>query len=324
MRSKVFIDRPIFASVISIIIVLCGLVAMFNMPVAQYPNISPPTIAVQASYPGASAETIERTVAAQLEAQLNGVANVIYMNSNSTSSGSVSIKLTFEIGTDLNYAVNDVLNRVHAAMPLLPSVVQLSGVNVRKSSPDQLLTIAFMNNGKGTFNLNYMSNYLYRTVYNDLNRVSGVGQISFYGKYYAMRVWLNVNAMNSLNVTPNDISNAIKDQSNEYKVGASNGMPVESTCLTFNVAGSSMYNNPQQFENIIIRQTATQVIKLKDVARVELGAYRYNVIPQSTYIESGEIKTAEIAMMQVYMNPSGNQLEVKQRVLKLLHDDAVN
>ena len=135
MRVRLFIDRPILASVISIIIVLCGLVAMLNMPVTQYPSISPPTISVSAKYPGASAETIERTVAAQLEAKLNGVGNVIYMSSNSTGSGSVSVQLTFEIGTNLNFAVNEVLNRVHAAMPLLPAVVQALGVNVRRVHP---------------------------------------------------------------------------------------------------------------------------------------------------------------------------------------------
>ena len=324
MNLRIFIHRPILATVIAIIIVICGLTAMLNMPVAQYPNISPPTISVQAQYPGASAQTIERTVAAQLEAQLNGVAGVLYMSSNSTP-GSVSVRLTFDIGTNLNIAINDVLNRVHAAMPLLPSVVQALGVNVKKSSPDQLLTLAFYNNGGG-YDIFYMSNYLYRTLYNDLSIVPGVGQITYHAKYYAMRVWLNLNSMNSLNITANDIANAIKEQNKEYTIGSSNAMPTKDTLLTFNLVGSSMYNSKEQFDNIIIRQTNTnQVIRLKDVARVELAGFSYNVFPQLTYRDTpNSLNNTQVAVMQVYMDPAANQLEVKKRVLEALAKDAHN
>ena len=323
MTTRLFIYRPILATVIAIIIVLCGLAAMLNMPVAQYPNISPPTISVQAQYPGASAQTVERTVAAQIEAQLNGVNGVLYMSSNSTP-GSVSVRLTFEIGTNLNIAINDVLNRVHAAMPLLPSVVQALGVNVKKSSPDALMNIAFYNNG-GAFNIFYMSNYLYRTLYNDLNLVPGVGQITYHAKYYAMRVWLNLNAMNVLNITANDIANAIREQNKEYTVGSSNSMPHQHNLLTFNLAGSSMFSTPPQFENIIVRQKGTQIIRLKDVARVELAAYNYNVFPQLSYRDSNQrLQDKQVAVMQIYMDPAANQLEVKQRVLAALAKDAHN
>ncbi len=324
MRIKLFIDRPILASVISIIIVLCGLIAMLNMPVAQYPNISPPTISVSAQYPGASAETIERTVAAQLEAKLNGVGNVLYMSSSSTGSGSVSVRLTFEIGTNLNYAVNEVLNRVHSAMPLLPAVVQALGVNVRKSSPDMLMVLNFYNNGSGKFDKYYMSNYLNRTLLNDLNLVPGVGQISLYGTTYAMRVWLNINAMNSLNITATDIANAIKEQSNEYTVGTSNAMPTKNAVLTFNVAGSSMYSDPKQFENIVIRANGTAFIHLKDVASVQLGASSYNVLPRINFIKNNKLDSYDMAVMQVYMDPSANQLEVKKLVLGKLQEDSKN
>lgn len=324
MRIRIFINRPILASVISIIIVLCGLVAMLNMPVAQYPNVSPPSISVQAQYPGASAETMERTVAAQLENQLNGVTGVLYMSSNSTGNGNVGVTLTFEIGTDLNHAVNDVLNRVHAAMPLLPAVVQALGVNVRKSSPDMLMVVNFFNNGKGVFNRYYMGNYLNRTVYNDLTLVPGVGQISLRANTYALRVWLDVNAMNSLNVTTSDIANAITEQSNEYIVGKSNSMPIESALLTFNVTGSEMYSNPKQFDNIVVRANGTQFIRIKDVAKVELGGNNYSIIPNMSFQESGTIHNYEIATMEIYMDPSGNQLDVKNRVLKKLKEDAAN
>ena len=178
MYLKIFINRPILATVISLIIMLCGLAAAFNLPIEQYPPISPPTIVISAQYPGSSAETIERTVAAQLENKLNGVSQVIYMASSSNGSGTVSIRLTFAVGTNLNYVVNEVLNRVQSAMALLPNIVQRLGVVVKLSSPDQLMTLDFYNDGSGQFNRYFLSNYLQRTIYNDISLDLGVGQVN--------------------------------------------------------------------------------------------------------------------------------------------------
>lgn len=318
MQLKVFIHRPILASVISIIIVLCGLTAMFSMPLSQYPDISPPTIYVSAQYPGASAETIERNVAAQLEAQLNGVANVLYMSSNSTGSGFINIGLTFEVGTDLNHAINEVLNRVHAATPLLPAIVQKLGISVTRSSPNFLIALYFYNDGSGSFDNYYMGNYLKRTVLNDLKLINGVGKVEYYANTYAIRVWMNINAMNALNVSATDIANAIKDQSNEYTIGKSSSMPIESSLLTFNISGSSMYTTPKQFENIVVRAKGTQIVRLGDVAKVELGREDYSVTPYVSFMKNGKPIHNEIAFMQVMMDPAGNQFEVRKRVMDKL------
>lgn len=323
MGSNIFINRPILASVISIIIALCGLVAVFNLPVEQYPQISPPSIVISASYPGASADTVAKSIAAQFENKLNGVSNVIYMTSSSTGSGSVSIRLTFAVGTNLNIAVNEVLNRVYATMPLLPGVVQQLGVSVRRSSPDMLMTLDFYNNG-GAFDELYLSNYINRTVYNDISLVPGVGTAGVYGNTYAMRVWLDINKMASLNVTTNDIVNAIKEQSNEYIVGRTSSMPTKNAQLTVNVMGSEMYTTPEQFRNIIIRAYKNQLVRIKDVARVELGGYQYSVIPQVDFIQNGKPVQKRAVGMMIMMDPDANQLQVKQAVLATLARDAKN
>lgn len=323
MKLKFFIHRPIFASVIALIIMLCGIAAMFNLPLEEYPNISPPSIVVQASYPGASAETAEKTIAAQFENKLNGVSGVIYMASNSTGSGSVSVRLTFAVGTNLNYAVNEVLNRVHAAMPLLPEIVQRLGVTVRRSSPDFLMTIDFFNNGSGNFDQYFLSNYINRTINNDMALVPGVGSVNIYAETYAMRVWLNVNNMNSLNVSPNDIAQAINDQSHEYVVGRTvTNDPNRSS--TFNLLGGEMYSTPEQFSNIIVRESGTQIVRVKDVARVELGGYSYNWIPNALFYQDGRLENKQVVVAQIFMDPEANQLEVKQKVMERLKQDAKN
>ena len=304
---------------------LCGLVAALNSPVEQYPPISPPTIVISAQYPGASAETIERTIAAQLENKLNGVSGVIYMASSSNGSGSISVRLTFEVGTNLNYSVNEVLNRVQSAMPLLPNIVQRLGVIVKLSSPDQLMTLDFYNDGDGKFDQYFLSNYLQRTVYNDLGRDLGVGQVNLIGMPYAMRVWLNLDKMNVLNVSANEIALAIQDQNNEYAVGRSGGVPNSDATLTYNIMGSHMYTTPAQFENITIRARNNQVVRIKDVARVELSGANYNTIVQSAFRDKTKpsgLDQKKIAVLQVFMMSNGNQLQTKKSVQKILDKDA--
>lgn len=323
MNVRIFIHRPILAIVISIIIALCGLVAIKNLPVTQYPNISPPSISVRASYPGASADTVEKTVAAQIESKLNGVSNLLYMNSFS-GSGGASIRLTFEVGTDLNFAVNEVLNRVHAATPLLPAVVQQLGVIVRKSSPDMLMVLTFYNNGSGKFTNTYLSNYVNHIVSNDLSLVPGMGDVGVWGYPYAIRFWLDVNKMNSLNITPQDIEAAVRDQSSENIIGKSSAMPTKGAVLTFNVSGSEMFSDPKQYENIIIRANGSQIIRVKDVARVELGATGYDIVSKEMNVEHGTVTNQEAVAMSLKMDPTANQLAVKQGVLARLAFDAKN
>ncbi|MBY0379970.1 MAG: efflux RND transporter permease subunit, partial [Burkholderiales bacterium] len=224
----------------------------------------------------------------------------------------------------LNYAINEVLNRVHAATPLLPPIVQKLGINVSKSSTNFLLGLYFYNDGSGSFNNDYMGNYIKRTLFNDLNLVPGVGRVQFYANTYAVRVWMNLNAMNPLNITPAEISNAIMEQNHEFTIGKSNARPIESGYLTFNVTGSSMYSKPQQFENIIIRANKTQIVRLKDIARVELGSNSYQVIPNISFLKDKQPSHNEIAFMQVMMDPYGNQLEVRNRVIDKLNSAAKN
>ena len=252
MRLNLFIRRPILATVVSLIIMLCGVVAVFNLPVSQFPNISPPSIAISAAYPGANAETGAKVVAAQIENQMNGVSNLMYMATSTSSTGSISITLTYNVGTDLNYAINEVLNRLQAAMPLLPSVVQRMGVTARKSSPDMLLTVAYYSDPY--INPLWVSNYLSRTVENDLLLLPTVGNVAVFGTgTYAMRIWLDPNKMQKLQVSVDDLQNVINDQNEEYIVGRTNAVPgSKEEMLTLNVHGQPMYDSADQFANIII------------------------------------------------------------------------
>ena len=179
MKLNKLIHRPILASVISLIIVICGAVAAFNLPVSQFPNISPPSISIRAQFPGADAETSARVVAAQIENHLNGMSNLLYMATTTSATGGISINLTYEVGTDLNDAIDEVLNRIYASMSLLPPVVQKLGVTARKSSPDQLMTVAFYSDPY--LEPKFVSNYLQRTVENDLLLLPTVGTISVFG-----------------------------------------------------------------------------------------------------------------------------------------------
>ena len=218
MRLNIFIRRPILATVISLIIVLCGVVAVFNLPVSQFPDVSPPSISINAAYPGANAETAAKVVAAQIENQMNGVSNLMYMATSTSSAGTISITLTYNVGTNLNYAINEVLNRLQAAMPLLPSVVQRMGVTARKSSPDMLLIASFYSDPY--IDPVFVSNYLQRTVENDLLLLSSVGMVNVFGTgSYAIRVWLDPNKMQRLGISVTDAQNAINDQNEEYIVG---------------------------------------------------------------------------------------------------------
>ena len=344
MSIKLFINRPILATVISLGIIVCGLIAAFNLPIEQYPKIAPPSIIVAASYPGASAETMEKTIAAQFENKLNGISDVIYMSSNSNP-GTTTIRLTFEVGTNLSFAVNEVLNRVQATMPLLPGIVQRLGVRVERISPDKLLIINFYNDGSGNFDRYFLSNYLLRTLLNDLKLDLGVGKTDFLGNSYAVRVWLDINKMSVLRVSPDEIAAAIREQNNEYVVGRSNAAPaslsnilylkpnyantqVENHNLpTYNIMGGHMFSDAKSFENIIIRQESGNYLRLKDVARIELGGFNYNTIVQSTFRDKNKpdgIDQKEMFSLEVFSVPNGNQLALKKSVQKIIEKDAKN
>ena len=326
MRLKALISRPILATVISLIIVLSGIVALFNLPVSQFPNISPPSISIKASFPGADAETSARVVAAQLENQINGVSNLMYMSTTTSATGGININLTFNVGTDLNSAINEVLNRIYAAMPLLPAVVQKLGVTARKSSPDQLLTIAFFSDPH--IEPKYVSNYLQRTVQNDLLLLPAVGNIGVFGTgTYAIRIWLDPNKMQRYGLGITEVQKSINDQNEEYIVGRSNGSPLNNDpkqpSVTLNLMGGQMMSTPSQIANIILKNNNNQTVRIKDIARVELGANSYGTIAQINFRDDkGKYLTYPCSIMQVYLVPGANQLEAKKQIVEKLQQDA--
>ncbi|HWU66431.1 MAG TPA: multidrug efflux RND transporter permease subunit [Methylophilus sp.] len=277
--TRFFITRPIFASVLSIIIVLSGLAAAFKLPIAQYPQIAPPTVIITATYPGASAETLSKTVAAPIEEQLSGVENLLYFNSSSDSSGTLTITATFDIGTNVDQATFNVSNRVNIALPRLPEDVRRTGVVVQKRSNDILLVVMLISSKKEHDRL-FLSNYATLNVLDEFKRTKGVGDVTIFGgQDYSMRIWLRPDRMAQLGVSTSDISAAISSQNAQYAAGKIGAEPAPaSQQLSFTVTAKGRLIDPEEFGNIIVRaQGPNGVLRLKDVARIELGAQSYNV-----------------------------------------------
>jgi multidrug efflux pump len=277
--TKFFITRPIFASVLSIIIVLAGLAAAFQLPIAQYPQIAPPTVQITATYPGASAETLTKTVAAPIEEQLSGVDNLLYFNSSADSSGTLVITATFDVGTDVDKATFNVSNRVNIATPRLPEDVRRNGVTVQKKSNDILLVVMLTSSNKAHDRL-YLSNYATLNMLDELKRIKGVGDaLIFGGQDYSMRIWLRPDRMAQLGVSTSDIAAAINAQNNQYAAGKIGQEPAPvNQQLVYTVTAKGRLIDPAQFGNIIIRADGPKgILYLKDVARIELGAQSYNV-----------------------------------------------
>ncbi|MDD4925531.1 MAG: multidrug efflux RND transporter permease subunit [Methylotenera sp.] len=277
--SKFFITRPIFASVLSIIIVLAGLAAAMKLPIAQYPQIAPPTVLISATYPGASADTLSKTVAAPIEEQLSGVEGLLYYNSSADSSGSLTITATFEIGTDVNQATFNVSNRVNIALPRLPDEVRRTGIVVQKRSNDILLVVMLTDKQK-KYDPLFLSNYGTLNVLDELKRIKGVGDAIIFGAQdYSMRIWLRPDRMAQLGVSTTDIANAIRAQNAQYAAGKIGQEPSPSDQqLVYTVTAKGRLINPAEFGNIIIRADGPRgILYLKDVARIELGSQSYNV-----------------------------------------------
>ena len=275
--SHFFIDRPIFASVISIVFVILGGVAFARLPVAQYPEIAPPTITINGQFPGASAETIAETVVAPIEQQVNGVEGMLYISSNSTADGRFSISVTFDLGVNLDTAQVQVQNRVSTATPRLPQQVQQIGVTVAKSSPDILMVVNLYSPDKSRDSL-FISNYANLQIKDVLTRVDGVGSITVFGaRDYAMQVWLDPSRLQSLNLTAQDVTLALQGQNVQVASGVLNQPPVPNQ-LSFQIAVRTLgrLSDPAEFGNIVVKQTPNAVVRVKDVARVELGGQDYS------------------------------------------------
>ena len=313
--TRFFITRPIFASVLSIVIVLAGLAAAFKLPVAQYPQITPPTVQITAIYPGASADTLSKTVAAPIEEQLSGVDNLLYFNSSADSSGTLVITATFEVGTNVDQATFNVSNRVNIALPRLPEDVRRNGVVVQKKSNDILLVVMLTSKDKLHDRL-YLSNYATLNILDELKRVKGVGDATIFGgQDYSMRVWLRPDRMAQLGVTTSDISAAIATQNNQYAAGKIGQEPAPSSQqLVYTVTAKGRLVDPEQFGNIILRADGPNgVLYLKDVARIELGAQNYNV----TSALDGQPGVAIPIFLQTGANALDTAANIKSKMQEL-------
>src|SRR6266571_2716697 len=314
MFSRFFIDRPIFAAVVSIFIVLAGLAAMRNLPIAQYPEIAPPVVTVQAVYPGASAETLEQTVAAPLENQITGVEKMIYMSSTSGSNGVAQIQVTFDIGADADQAALNVNNRVKQAEPRLPEEVRRQGVTVQKGSSAFLQVLAFYS-PDGRYDNLAISNFVTLNVLDALKRVPGTTNVQIFGaKDYAMRIWVRPDRLTQLRLTPGDLIRALNEQNAQFaagKVGQSpSAGPQE---LVYTITTKGRLADPKEFENIIVRANPDgSTLRLKDVARVELASKDYEFI--------GRLNGRETTLIGVFLLPGANALKVADDVVKTVNE----
>jgi HAE1 family hydrophobic/amphiphilic exporter-1/multidrug efflux pump len=316
MFSRFFIDRPIFAAVLSIFIVLAGLAAMRTLPIAQYPEIAPPVVTVQAVYPGASAEVLEQTVAAPLENQITGVEKMIYMNSTSGSNGIAQIQVTFDIGADADKAALDVNNRVKQAEPRLPEEVRRQGVTVQKGSSAFLQVLAFYS-PDGRYDNLYISNYVTLNVLDALKRVPGTTNVQIFGaKDYAMRIWVRPDRLSQLKLTPTDIIRALNEQNAQFAAGKIGQSPSAGPQeLVFTITTKGRLSEPREFEEVIVRANPDgSKLRLKDVARIELGSRDYEFI--------GRINGQQATLVGIFLLPGANALEVANSVVKTVDDIA--
>ncbi|MGH7170121.1 MAG: efflux RND transporter permease subunit, partial [Gemmataceae bacterium] len=309
MFSHFFIERPIFASVLSIVITLAGAVAAFNLPVAQYPPITPPSIMVQCTYPGANAQVVADAVAAPIEQQVNGVEDMMYMVSQSNNDGSYTLTVTFKPGVHLNFAQVLVQNRVNLALPLLPDVVKQTGVTTRKRNPDILQVIAIYS-PNGRYDQLYLSNFASIKIADELRRVQGVGDVNIFGQQdYSMRLWVDPEKLASLNMTAGEVANAIREQNRQVAAGhigqepSAAGKPFEFTITTL-----GRLSEPEEFENIVLRSERDgRKVRLKDVGRAELGAKNRDSTSKLDGKPNGSIA--------VWALPDANAIAVADRII---------
>lgn len=312
MFSKFFIERPIFASVIAIVIVLVGTISLTMLPVEKTPDITPPTVVVHATYPGANAEIVAETVATPLEEAINGVDGMLYMTSSSTDNGTMTLTVTFEVGTDIDMASVLVQNRVALAEPLLPEEVTRQGVSTQKRSVNIAMLIAFYS-PDGRYDDIYMSNYVTLQIRDALSRVPGVGEVSIMGeKKFGMRIWLDPAKLRARDLTTDDVLNAIREQNVQVAAGQIGGMPsLPEQQFQFTVKTHGRLSTVEEFENIVVRaDEGGRLLRLRDVARVELGAQEY--FWSARYMGRPTVAVA------IYSMPGANALDVVDGVREAL------
>jgi multidrug efflux pump len=314
MVSRFFIDRPIFAAVLSLVITLAGGVSVFTLPLAQFPSITPPTVQVTCTYPGASAKDVAEAVAAPIEQQVNGVENMMYMSSSCTNDGTYSLTVTFQHGVDLNMAQVLVQNRVSLAVPSLPDVIKQTGVTTIKRSPDILMGFA-INSPDGRYDQLYLSNYAVMQIKDELARVPGVSDVFVFGQRdYSMRIWLNPDKLAERNLSASDVVAAIREQNNQVAAGqigqppARRGQKIQITLSTL-----GRLSHPEQFGEIILKTTPDgRYLRLKHVARIELGAKNQDV--------SVKFDGRDTVFLAIFQMPDANALATRARVVAKMED----
>ena len=308
MFSTFFINRPIFATVLSILIVIAGLVSLVGLPIEEYPTITPPTVVVRASYPGANASTIADLVGTPIEQQVNGVEGMLYMSSTSSSTGSYSLTITFEVGTDLDMATVLVENRVSMALSTLPQEVTKIGVTTTKESTNVVMFLS-LTSQTPEYDALFLSNYAALNITNDLGRVKGVGNVGLFGMGdYSMRIWLNPDQLAIRNVTPSDIVAAIQAQNIQVAAGSVGAEPLnQKEAYQYTLETKGLLMNEEEFGNIIVKAMPDgKYLRIKDLATIELG--------RESYSTTATLKGGAVAAIAIYQLPGANALDVSKRI----------
>ncbi|HVV54258.1 MAG TPA: efflux RND transporter permease subunit [Mucilaginibacter sp.] len=308
MIANTFIKRPVTAIVISVVLVITGVICILNLPVAQYPDITPPVVQVNGQFTGADAQTVEQTVATPIESQVNGTPGMEYMQSNSTNNGLMTLNVTFKVGTDIDIAALDVQNRVSIATPLLPAVVSRLGLTVRAVNPSMLMMVAIYS-PKGTHNITFLDNYTNIFVQDALLRVPGVGSINRFTDDFSMRIWMDPDKMAAYSLTPQDVINALNAQNVQVAAGTA-GVPPQSSSQTYElgILVNGRLSKVSEFQNIVVKNDPSKgaLVYLKDVARVELGKF--------TFSSNSFVDGKRASYLQIYQAPGSNALETAQGV----------
>ena len=317
MKPGFFIDRPVFSTVLSILIVIVGIIGLALLPVDQYPQITPPVVKISATYPGASALTVSQAVATPIEQELNGTPGMIYMQSSSSNSGSLNITVTFDVSADADLAAVEIQNRVKLAESRLPAEVIQNGITIEKQAPSQLMTLSLMSDDP-KFDEIYLSNFATINVLDVLRRIPGVGRVSNIGsRYYGMQIWVYPDRLANMGLTVKDLQDALKDQNRESAAGELGKQPVLDVDVTLPITAPGRLSTVKEFEDIVVRANPDgSIVRMSDVARVSLEASSYST-------ESG-INGKNAAILGIYMLPGANALEVATKVKEAMKDISKN
>ena len=317
MKPGFFIDRPVFSTVLSILIVIVGIIGLALLPVDQYPQITPPVVKISATYPGASALTVSQAVATPIEQELNGTPGMIYMQSSSSNSGSLNITVTFDVSADADLAAVEIQNRVKLAESRLPAEVIQNGITIEKQAPSQLMTLSLMSDDP-KFDEIYLSNFATINVLDVLRRIPGVGRVSNIGsRYYGMQIWVYPDRLANMGLTVSDLQDALKDQNRESAAGELGKQPVLDVDVTLPITAPGRLSTVKEFEDIVVRANPDgSIVRMSDVARVSLEASSYST-------ESG-INGKNAAILGIYMLPGANALEVATKVKEAMKDISKN